>query len=427
MIFRVFYILILFIFSAFGSIAQDINYARKIIDTLCSESMHGRGFVNDGDKIAANYIKDRYSEAKLKFFTDDYFQYFTVSLNVLPKKIFFKINNNELVPAVDYLVSSASPSTKGTFKVVTLNKDVISNEQKFEKFKSNNFYDKVLIVDRKGVEDTVQRELFDALKYYNIFKAKGIINIVDGKLSWRLSDAIQKADYFTINLLREKYIDTVKEVTVDINSSYYKNYKTQNVIGYISGKSKPDSFIVFTAHYDHLGQMGENVYFPGANDNACGVAASLDLAKFYSKPENQQEYSVAFIAFSGEETGLFGSKYFCENPLFPLDKIKFLINLDVIGTGEDGITVVNGTKFEKEFNAIVKINDEKKYFKTVNKRGEAANSDHYYFYKNGVKAVFIYTMGGKVEGHSINDNPGKLPMTKYNELFKLITEFVSTF
>ncbi|MDD5569737.1 MAG: M28 family peptidase [Bacteroidales bacterium] len=427
MILRFFIILIFLISSVFGAIAQDIDFAKKIIDTLCSPSMYGRGFINEGDKIAANYIKDRYNEIKLKPFNDDYFQYFNVSLNVLPKRVYFRINNKELVPAVDYLVSSASATTKGTFKAVLLNKDVISNEQEFEKFRNNNFYDKVLIIDRKDVKDTIQMELFDALKYYNIFKAKGIVNIVDGRLSWRLSDAIQENNYFIINLSREKYNDTIKEVTVDINGSFYKNYKTQNLIGYIPGKSKPDSFVVFTAHYDHLGQMGEKIYFPGANDNACGVALLLDLAKFYSKPENQQEFSVAFIMAGSEESGLLGSKYFCENPLFPLDKIKFLINLDVIGTGEDGMTVVNGTKFENEFNKFVKINDEKKYFKVINKRGESQNSDHHYFYKKGVKAIFIYTTGGKVEGHSINDTPKNLPMTKYNELFKIVTEVVSTF
>src|SRR6201999_64747 len=99
---------------------------------------------------------------------------------------------------------------------------------------------------------------------------------------------------------------TVDEIEVSVGAKFIRNYTSQNVIGYVKGKDNPDSFIVFTAHYDHLGQMGKKVYFPGANDNASGVAMLLSLARYYSKPEHKPKCSIVFIAFGGEEVALLG-------------------------------------------------------------------------------------------------------------------------
>jgi Zn-dependent M28 family amino/carboxypeptidase len=87
--------------------------------------------------------------------------------------------------------------------------------------------------------------------------------------------------------------------------------------------------------------MGEDTYFPGANDNASGISLLMNLAKYYAA--NPQEYSIGFICFAGEEAGLVGSHYFTENPLVSLKKVRFLLNTDLAGTGEEGITVVNVT------------------------------------------------------------------------------------
>ena len=190
-------------------------------------------------------------------------------------------------------------------------------------------------------------------------------------------------------------------------------------------KYYPDSFVVFGAHYDHLGMMGSNTFFPGANDNGSGTAMLLDLAAYYAMPENQPDYSIAFIFFSGEEAGLLGSEYYTEHPLFPLKNIKFMLNLDMVGTGSEGIKVVNGSIFKQEFEKLKALNEKGGYLKSVNERGEAANSDHYYFYKKEVKCFFIYTLGGEYkEYHTVGDKAAGLPLTKYTELFRLVCDFV---
>ena len=171
-----------------------------------------------------------------------------------------------------------------------------------------------------------------------------------------------------------------------------KDFKTHNVVGYIKGSLYPDSFIVYTAHYDHLGQMGKDVYFPGANDNASGVSMLLNLASYYEKKRKSTEKcSIAFIAFAGEEAGLIGSKYFTEHLLIPLGNMKFLINLDLLGTGNEGMMVVNATEFPRQFALLNGINKKKKYLRKIGERGKARNSDHYWFTEKGVPSFFSFT------------------------------------
>ncbi|RYF23848.1 MAG: M20/M25/M40 family metallo-hydrolase, partial [Flavobacteriales bacterium] len=214
---------------------------------------------------------------------------------------------------------------------------------------------------------------------------------------------------------------TPKSININIENEFVPSFTAANVAAVIKGSTKPDSILVFTAHYDHLGGMGSKTYFPGANDNASGVAMLLNLAKYYAA--NPPKYSVVFIAFAAEEIGLLGSKYFTENPLIPLKDIRFLWNLDLLGTGETGATVVNATIHPREFALLNKINDEQKFLPKINPRGKAANSDHYFFTEKGVPAFFLYTQGGISAYHDINDKAETLPLTAYENLFRLFVAF----
>jgi len=86
------------------------------------------------------------------------------------------------------------------------------------------------------------------------------------------------------------------------------------------------------------------------------------------------------IAFGAEEAGLVGSKHFVEHPLFDLKQIRFLLNTDIMGSGEEGITVVNATLFKPEFEKLIELNEEGNYLPQIKSRGPAANSDHYFIY-----------------------------------------------
>jgi Zn-dependent M28 family amino/carboxypeptidase len=179
---------------------------------------------------------------------------------------------------------------------------------------------------------------------------------------------------------------------------------------------------MFSAHYDHLGRMGKDTYFPGANDNASGCSMLLYLADYFKN--HPSKYNLVFIAFAGEEAGLIGSNYYVQNPLFPLKDIRFLVNLDIMGSGEEGITAVNATLFPKEFELLTRINKKKKYLKAIKSRGPAANSDHYFFTEAGVPAFFIYTMGSNKNYHDVFDKYENLTFSAFENIGNLIIDFV---
>lgn len=405
-------------------------YAKKIIDSLTSENMHGRGYVNNGDKLAAEFIKREFATFGLESFNDSYFQPFTFPVNTFPNTITFnctfrikgKTVNFKGVPGQNFLVSPSSPSINSTFTTIVFDSTYTTSLKKFDSFrkkiKAKNVF---VIVDDRGVTDKKKLEFFKRAKE-GYFKTP-VIELVQ-KLTWSVSKSV--ANYVKIQVPVDSFLFAAKGLgNITIENNYIPEHHTQNVIGYIKGSQQPDSFIVFSAHYDHLGQMGKNTYFPGANDNASGCAMLLNLVNYYSMPQNKPKYSIVFMAFAGEEAGLVGSDYYTEHPLFPLKNITFLVNLDLMGTGEDGITIVNGSVFQKEFDAIVHLNEQKEYVKEVKIRGKAANSDHYHFSEKGVKAFFIYTMGGIKAYHDIYDKANTLPLTEFDDLYFLIIDFAN--
>ncbi len=382
---------------------------------MASSSMHGRGYVNGGDSVAAHYLKTEFKKFGLKSFGDDYYQKMSFAVNTFPDIISLKADDKILSPGADYIVFAHSSTVSGTFRVAYADDNLAGDSKKFKKFQRKSLCNKIVIVNDTGKQTKALNDLLG-----NQHRSKVIIALKD-KLT--LSTA-QEAfpDYALIEMLRTSYAFP-SVISIDIKNKFLPNHQSQNVIGYIQGSTYPDSFIVYSAHYDHLGQMGKDTYFPGANDNASGCAMLLNLAKYYSMPEHKPKCSIAFMAFCGEEVGLLGSKYYTEHPLFPLKNIKFLLNMDIMGTGDDGITVVNGSVFKKEFDALKEINTTNNFIKDVKIRGKAANSDHYFFSEKGVRACFIYTMGGISAYHDIYDRPETLPLNEFEDLFNLITKF----
>ena len=414
-----------FVFSSLFS--QEINktaiykYARSVVDTMSSENMHGRGYVNEGDKIAAGYISNEFKKFGLRSFTDNYYQNFSFPINTFPSAMSVEIDSKKLIAGKDYILKGSSGGLSGTFEIIHFNSNILKSKKLLRRFYKTNFSDKVVLIDKSNL-DLKNGDVGNLMDVFGAIsaKAKGVV-FVEDKLTAEFST--YQVSYLLMEILRSSFSGNEKSISVNIQNKFIPDHESQNIIGYVEGSVYPDSFIVFSAHYDHLGQMGKDIYFPGANDNASGCAMLLNLAGYYSIPANKPKCSIAFIAFGAEEVGLLGSKYYTEHPLFPLKNIKFLLNMDIMGTGEEGITVVNGSVFKKEFNDLAKINSENKYLKDIKVRGKAAISDHYFFSENGVKAFFIYTMGGIKAYHDIYDKAETLPLNEFEDLFKLITKF----
>lgn len=408
-------------FSVHSVSAQNLKYARKVVDTLASPSMHGRGYVNDGDKVAANYLKKQFESFKLESFGKDYYQKFTLNVNAFQGAMQIESPDRKFIAGKDFIVEGSSGGIHGSLKVLWFNKNSFVSKRSTRKIKRINLSDKIMIVDKKGMNELEDDANLTYAFTNNWLKAKAIGIVEYGKLTADIS--VWHKDYPLIIFSNSAIDSTVKALNIEIQNELLTHYVTQNVISYIRGTQYPDSFLVFSAHYDHLGQMGKDVYFPGANDNASGCAMLLNLAQYYS--QHPQKYSIAFMAFGAEEAGLVGSKYYIEHPLFPLKQIKFLVNFDLLGTGDEGITVVNGAVFKPEFDELLKLNEQKKYLPQIKSRGKAANSDHYWFSENGVKCFFIYTLGGIKAYHDIYDRPETLPLTKFEEVFWLLTDFAN--
>ncbi|MFL5764587.1 MAG: M28 family metallopeptidase [Bacteroidia bacterium] len=407
-------------FSQESSKSEVYKFGRKVVDTLTSPAMHGRGYVNGGDSIAAAFIKSVFQRTGVKAFENRYYQKVTFPVNVIDDVDLY-VDGKALYPGKDYLPNAGAPARSGKAEVVYVD-EALLDKKKLKKFMKLKLDDKILVISDTGKQDPQFRLLP---------KAKMTVWLKD-KLTWDVSQ--QQLPDVEFDVLRSAMPSIPKEMSFSVRSHLIPNHKTQNVIGYIPGYDYKDSFIVFTAHYDHLGQLGKSVYFPGANDNASGCAMLLNLAKYYNKLENRPKYTIVFIAFCGEEAGLLGSKYFVNDPVFPLKNIKFLLNMDIMGTGEDGITVVNGSVYKKEFDKLKELNTvlpdstskstvPYDLLKDVKIRGKAANSDHYMFSEKGVKAFFIYTMGGIKAYHDIYDKSETLPLNEFDDLFRLITRF----
>lgn len=410
---------LLFCFS-WNSFAQ-LDYAKKILDTLCSPHFDGRGYVNEGDVRAGTFIEEELKRIGVQSFPgQSYSQPYAFNVNSFPFPIEVVLGEDTLRPGIDYLVNPYSGTAQGEFDVIEINKktyyDIFGGKINFKTMDPSQTIFAFNFLDNtdKELQKRVDELSYEVTNYFPC------ITVTNKKKMYSVGR--KPRNYPSIEIDSAAY-HTVETANIKVANQYIPKYKSKNVIGYIPGKKKK-KYVILSAHYDHLGRMGPDTYFPGANDNASGVAMLLSLAKYYI--ENPAKYSIVICFFSGEEAGLVGSKYFVEHPYFPLKKARFVLNIDILGGADDGITVVNGTAHEKEFNSLVELNDKGHFMPTVKKRGAAANSDHHFFSQMGVPAFFIYSMGSVKNYHDVYDTAENTPLTNFDEAQMLFQQFIST-
>ncbi len=361
-----------------GAKAQQRSFGKSMVDTLTSPAFWGRGYTNDGMKKAADFLAHECSSyGLLPLDGKSFLQNFSYPVNTFPGKMEVNVNGTDLVPGKDFIVSAESKGNKASGKLQQL--------------------DSIQFINRKEM----------------------VVIKMQDKLT--MDVAPEEAPYTLVLVDKKSISGDPENFKISIENKFIKKFDAANVCGFVKGTAQPDSFIFITAHYDHLGGLGKDTYFPGANDNASGVSLLLNLAHYYA--QHPQRYSIGFILFAGEEAGLIGSKYFTEHPLVPLKNIRFLVNTDLAGTGEEGITVVNATEFPKEFALMQQLNKENNLLAAVNARGKAANSDHYFFTEKGVPSFFFYTLGGIKAYHDVFDKAATLPLNEHEDLFRLLVKF----
>ena len=224
----------------------------------------------------------------------------------------------------------------------------------------------------------------------------------------------------------ERFPKDAKTVTVDIDNKFLQDYECFNVIAKVEGR-KHDSCYVFTAHYDHLGNLGKKVFYAGANDNASGTAAIVTLAAHYA--QNRPEYDMYFIAFSGEDANLRGSEWYVDHPVVPLTQIKYLFNIDMIGDNNPVQYCEVSDEGMRGYALFEQINDEKHYFKSLNRGELAGNSDHYPFALRHVPCIFFENEEGDAFKyyHTIHDTWENALFDSYEPVFKIVRDFVGRY
>jgi aminopeptidase YwaD len=428
------FFLLLFTFSLLNAqqasndeaLLQD---AREKLRTLTSSEFAGRGYLKGGHKKAADYLAKSFNRLGLQpkardaYGNPNYQQAFEMRINLV-RSASLVFGEDSLQAGRDFIVNRFSgPGDLPETRVIDMKYGLKPSEKIEGK----------IVLFREGLPQKIEKNPEKKKEYAE--KGRDM-NKIRALLSYRPAALIILRSKLTAGFGGEAGRLPILEVQEGRLPRKWKKaslaveagvttIQSQNVAALLKGTEEPDSFLIVSAHYDHLGTYG-NALFAGANDNASGVVMMLSMAEYFSK--NRPRYSILFLGFGGEECGLKGSRFYVEKePLVPLAQTKFVLNLDLMGNGVDGIMAVCGKDFPGRYQQLVALNEERQAVPSVRARPNAPNSDHYFFVLKGVPGFFIYTMGGPKHYHDIYDNAENLQFSKYLEVRELLIRFLERF
>ncbi len=394
-------------------LSQNLTQVRADVAALSDSVLHGRGYVHDGSNRAAHYLEERFKQLGLRPVQGTYTQPFTLEVNVYERPSSLIVDGKALREGHDFIADPNTGISAGAYRLQHLDSSHFQSDTPI-RLKRN----RLPVVYMAGIDSPDEVARLHSFQQEVLTQAP-MIKVLPQKLTWGIGRRMHR--YPVLEVRAPAFPERARKATLSV-APEMRTYEARNVLGMLPGK-RSDSALVITAHYDHLGRMG-SALFAGASDNASGTSTMLDLAAYFA--DNDPPFDLYFIAFAGEEAGLIGSHHFVKNPMLPLEKMRFLVNLDLMGSAATGISIVNGTLYEevKRFGAI---NQAEQLVPKIRLRGKAANSDHYHFAEAGVPAIFIYTEGNVTAYHDVHDLPTVLDWTNYEGLFKLIATFIESF
>ena len=398
--------------------AQDLKHYKKIVKELSSKKYQGRGYARDGANKAGKYLVKEFEKAGVD---EIVCQPFKIDINTFCGKMEMWADGKKLTPGVDFSMREYSPGVHGEFPVYHVDTVNFDAEKMYADLAKPEYANCMVVCDfwfmykHKEFKPLHKKDSSvggfiqtwtSPIKFYKAYGSK----VMGKPIVWVTPEAIEG----------------VKNVKLDVDNEWLQGYELFNVIAKVNGE-RHDSCFVFTAHYDHLGNLGRDVYYPGANDNASGTATIVTLAEYYAK--NKPEYDMYFIAFSGEDSGLNGSLFYVDNPTVPLEQIRYLFNLDMIGDNNPVQYCEASDEGNRGFALLEQINGEKHYFEALNRGELAANSDHYPFAERHVPCILFENEEGDAFQyyHTIYDTYEGAIFVTYEPIFKLITDFVNKY
>lgn len=450
---------------------------KKNIKALTANKMQGRETGTKGQKLAANYIYSQFKEIGLKGLDKkrdslSYFQAFNLSKLRLPSGR-MQINGKTFYNYKDFIADPIQDSISSTLELVFIGSSPIENYANIDFtdkaicFLTSNFH-KAFSQARKiwklsnpklilfsdplnnqafhrfvNIKKRIRNKQFrlneptnDSINFasqtnlYKCLKEKDIIPI-STRLVKEISGLRSKQlKQLTSHKTNQKTISTQLKFTLKKDDDIIK---TENVLALIEGTEKPDEYIVISAHYDHLGKYKGLVY-TGANDNASGTAALIEIAKAFKQAELKgysPKRSLIFIAFTGEEKGLLGSKFFVNHPPVPLKSIKANLNIDMLGRTDayhslsDYIYLLGASHLNPQLKQMsdslnslhTKLILDYEYDQPDNPLYGA--SDQASFVKKGIPSI-MYFNGLHQDYHSADDTADKLNYKNIERVAQLV-------
>ena len=400
--------------------AQNLEHYKRVIKALSSAKYQGRGYAKDGANKAGKYLQKEFEKAGVDEVT---LQPFKLNINTFCGKMKMKADGKKLRAGVDFSMREYSPGVYGTFPVYhvdTLNFDADRMFADLSKPEYEN-----CLVSCEFWFTYRHREAFSRLQKVGECANAGLIYTWAAPIKFFKAYGERVVDKPIIWVTPEA-MEGVKTVHVEVDNHFLSDYECFNVIAKVKG-IRHDSCYVFTAHYDHLGNLGKKIFYAGANDNASGTAAIVTLAEYYAK--NRPPYDMYFIAFSGEDANLRGSTWYADHPIVPLQQIKYLFNIDMIGDNNPVQYCEVSDEGMRGFSLFEQINQRKHYFKDLHRGDLAANSDHYPFATRHVPCIFLENEEGDAFQyyHTIFDTYKTVRFDSYEPVFRLVRDFVEQY
>ncbi len=435
----------------------------KNVGILSSPGFDGRLPGGEGYNKAANFVANKFSELGLKPAGDEkYFQYFNIEYNKIDSPAVFKTivvsDTTTYQLGKDFVLRGFTGSNSFSLPVVFCGYGISRPDLNYDDYTGINVKNKIVMVFKQNPKWKINdkdwgtnypREKSIVAKKHG---AKGILFVSlpndkepqpligsvlhgDGEqpidfpqlqISIKAADnllsrtGLTLSDFQTKIDEKEKPLSTVlmTKAVIEVKADYTKDAKTMNVVGIIEGSDPKlkNEYVVIGAHLDHVGSQA-GLLFPGANDNASGSAAVLEIAKAFVKGGLKPKRSVIFVLFAGEEQGLFGAKHFVDSWKKGYDKITAMLNLDCVGYG-DSIQVGNGKSAPKLWDIANQI-DETSFRSMVERTWSSGGADAAPFHEKGIPCLYFATTNSYEYLHLPTDKVETLNPALYEKLVKL--------
>ena len=405
---------------------QLIANLQQHIQYLADDKLDGRLTGTPGEKLAAEYISNEFKKIGLTpKGTNEYYQPFEVDEGrEVNRSTSFSINANTLQLDKDYfpLVYSGNANIEALPSVALEESDMpwfFNIRELLEEHAGNPHYDINEAIYNKA--KTVKKKGATALIVYNTSK-------IDDGISFDGMDHTEPLNIPVIYIRKEaakKWLsDEAATLDIKLKTDISERKRTgTNVVGFIDNGA-PNT-VILGAHFDHLGHGEEgnsrelekkNQIHNGADDNASGTAALIELARMLKGGKLKQN-NYLFIAFSGEEEGLYGSKYFTEHPAVDLSTVNYMINMDMVGRLNDSshVLTVGGYGTSPSWGAAYSQAGRNKLYSGGNlafrfDSSGTGPSDHTSFYLKNIPVLFYFT-GLHADYHKPTDDADKINYT----------------